>query len=60
MRNFISGGFFHFTPLKEELRLKEARLVATPEGPTSCPPETIGLLRAVDSPSLSFSFFSKA
>ena len=36
----------------EELRLKAPRPVATPEGPTSCWPEPIGLLRAVVPPSL--------
>ncbi len=34
----------------EELRLKAPRPVTTPEGPTSCWPEPIGLLRAVVPP----------
>ena len=48
----ISGGFLHSPTEIEELRLKAPRPVATPEGPTSCPSEPIGLLRAVDPPSI--------
>ncbi len=51
---FHQWGFSSSSTEVEELRLKAPRPVATPEGPTSCWPEPIGLLRAVDLPSIFF------